>query len=79
MSELCGMADSPRDERLKAKGWARQFTCGEPRLTEACELFESMGKKIHLESMAKEDQPMGASCDACLAGCGDEMKTIWVR
>ena len=79
MSELSGMADSPRDERLKAKGWARQFTCGEPRLTEACELFESMGKKIHLESMAKEDQPMGASCDACLAGCGDEMKTIWVR
>jgi len=70
MSELCGTADSPRDEGLKSKGWIRQFTCGEPRLTEASELFESM---------AKEDQPMGASCDACLVGCGDEMKTIWTR
>jgi hypothetical protein len=79
MSELCGTAVSPRDEQLKADGWVKQFTCGEPRLTEAKELFESMGKEVHQEHMTKEDQPLGADCDACFIACDNEMKTIWTR
>ena len=79
MSELCGIAVSPRDERLIIKGWVKQFTCGEPRLSESCELFKSMGRDVHLEEMAKEDQPMGAECDSCFIACSDEMKTIWTR
>jgi len=79
MNELCGIADSPLDEQLINKGWVKQFTCGEPRLSESCELFETMGREIHLEKMRKEDQPMGAECDSCFVNCGDEMKTIWTR
>tara|TARA_Y100000310_G_scaffold116519_1_gene115228 strand:+ start:4105 stop:4437 length:333 start_codon:yes stop_codon:yes gene_type:complete len=79
MSELCGIAVSPRDEQLKEEGWVKQFSCGEPRLTESKELFESMGKEVHLEQMTKEDQPLGSECDACFIACDDTLKTIWTR
>lgn len=79
MSELCGIAVSPRDEQLKTEGWVKQFTCGEPRLTESCELFVSMGREVHLEKTTKENQPMGAECDSCFIACGNDMKTIWTR
>jgi len=42
-------------------------------------LFKEMGREIHLETMEKDDQPLGAKCDACFESCGDEMKTIWTR
>ncbi|MAD51024.1 MAG: hypothetical protein QF847_00040 [Candidatus Marinimicrobia bacterium] len=79
MTELCGMAVSSRDEQLITDGWSKQFTCGEPRLSEACELFSQMNREIHLEDMVKEDQPLGTKCDSCFVACGDEMKTIWTR
>lgn len=79
MSELCGLANSPRDEKLLADGWVKQFTCGEPRLSEACDLFAEMGREVMLVLMEKEDQPLGSKCDACFESCGDEMKTIWTR
>jgi len=79
VSELCGISSSPKDEELMAKGWVKQFTCGEPRLSESCELFESMGREVHLEKMRKENQPMGAECDLCFMTCGDDMMTIWTR
>ena len=79
MTDLCGVAVSSRDEQLITEGWNKQFTCGEPRLSESCELFTEMGREIHLETMEKNDQPLGAKCDACFETCGDEMKTIWTR
>ena len=79
MSESCGIKISSRDEQLITDGWIKQFTCGEPRLTETKELFESMGKEVHLEELTKEDQPLGADCDACFIACDETVKTIWTR
>ncbi len=79
MTDLCGVAYSPRDVRLRREGWVKQFTCGEPRLSEAIELFEEIGKEIRLEQMSSEDQLMGAECDSCFISCGDNLKTIWTR
>lgn len=79
MSDLCGVVDSPRDVTLEADGWEKQFTCGQPRLSEMVDLFLSMGREIHLEPMASDDRPLGAECEACFVSCGDEMQTMWTR
>ncbi|MAG20797.1 MAG: hypothetical protein QF613_00470 [Candidatus Marinimicrobia bacterium] len=79
MSELYGVAETPRDVAFEADGWEKQFTCGEPRLSEMVELFTSMGREIHLEPMASEDRPLGVDCEACFTSCGEKMQTIWTR
>lgn len=79
MTDLCGIASSSRDKLLRADGWIKQFTCGEPRLSEAVTLFKEIGKEILLEKMSPEDQLMGAECDACFISCSDDLKTIWTR
>ena len=79
MEKLCGIAQSFADEKLKTAGWEKQFTCGEPRLTEAKQLYETMGREVHLEPLSENAQPMGANCDDCYISCSNEMQKIWTK
>lgn len=66
-----------REEELKKEGWEKQFTYDEPRLSEAVELYKSMGFEVHLEPATKED--MGEECGICLEDMVDRYKTIYTR
>ena len=77
MKEEC-IPLSEREKELKAQGFQKQFTCGEPRLSEMLDLYREMGKEVFLEpvTLAEYNRP---ECKNCFAGCSDDMKTIWTR
>ncbi|MBT3250216.1 MAG: hypothetical protein HN729_07525 [Candidatus Marinimicrobia bacterium] len=79
MKDQCGIAESDQDQYLVSKGWEKQFSCGEPRLMEMIELYESLGFEVYLDLVRAGNLPMGSDCEACLVNCSDELKTIWTR
>lgn len=48
MSKKCAKGKS-RDAELERQGWIRRFVTDEPRLSEAVELYESIGYEVRLE------------------------------
>lgn len=73
-------ARHPRDKiekELKREGWVKQFTTDEPRLSEAIELYKSLGYEVRLEEAVFDKD--SEACKACfLVDCG-KCKTIYVR
>ena len=64
-----------REQLLTEEGWEKQFTASEPRLSEARELYESLGFEVKLE-------PADTSChDTECRVCLDAEKdmTIYTR
>lgn len=61
---------------MEREGWVRQFTADEPRLTEAVELYDSLGLEVHLEPVAPDEV---TECQLCFAVDGDRYKTIYTR
>jgi len=75
-SSRCG-GDKSKEEELKRDGWMRQFTTDEPRLSEAVELYRSLGYEVHLEpSTFNKDNEM---CEACIQADCQKYKTIYIR
>ena len=66
-----------REEELKKEGWERKFTTEEPRLSEAVELYESLGYEVHIEPASSED--MNDECNVCIKDMPDRYKTIYTR
>lgn len=62
--------------RLVEQGWEKRFTVSEPRLSEAVELYESMGYEV-LVLPATPEELNEAECDACHDP--DHVKTIYTR
>ena len=50
-----------REAGLNKEGWTRQFTSDEPRLSEAVELYKSLGFEVHLEPVVP-DELRGVCC-----------------
>ena len=46
-------------------------------MSEAIELYKSIGFEVHLEPATKED--MGEGCGVCFEGMPDRYKTIYTR
>jgi hypothetical protein len=67
---------STREEQLKAEGWIRQFVTEEPRLSEAVELYKSLGNEVLLEPVTMDDLE---ECGVCFAGSTDRYKLIYTR
>ncbi len=65
-----------REAQLAADGWEKKFTASEPRLSEAKEMYESMGYEVRFEA-ANTDPSAG--CTSCLSVAPDRNKTIWIR
>ncbi|RLC28772.1 MAG: hypothetical protein DRH37_08910 [Deltaproteobacteria bacterium] len=73
-----------RLEDLKREGWTRQFVAGEPRLSEAVELYKETGYDVHLEPIPSGVNPsdlpmMGTECTACFEGTEDQYRIIFTR
>lgn len=67
----------PRRRELEAAGWVRQFTAEEPRLSEAVEMYESLGFEVHLEPVTLEE--LGEECGECFKVEPGKCKTIYTR
>jgi len=65
------------DAKFRTQGWMRRFVTDEPRLSEAVELYKSLGYEVRLEPAIIDNV---GECKKCLLhkDCGD-YKTIYVR
>ena len=75
-----------RAAMLEAEGWTRQFLAGEPRLSEAVELYKQLGLEVHLEPVSSDSECKGCAdnmgeseCRACFEGYEDRYKIIYTR
>lgn len=77
MDKNCAKAKS-RDAELKKQGWIRRFVTDEPRLSEAVELYKSLGYEVRLEPAVFDET--SEECKKCLLyqDC-DKYKTIYIR
>ena len=66
-----------KGDELKRRGWMRQFTTDEPRLSEAVELYESLGYEVHLEPVSFNEA--SEACKTCLLADCSRYKTIYIR
>jgi len=76
LSLQCGGGKS-REEQLKKKGWKRQFTTDEPRLSEAIEFYRSIGYEVHLEPATFNKK--SETCKTCIQADCERYKTIYIR
>jgi hypothetical protein len=78
------MGESPKGEdELIREGWTRRFVASEPRLSEAVELYRSMGNEVHLEPLPPVDcesaDKESQECRTCFKGFEDQYKIIYTR
>ena len=76
LSSRCG-GDKSKEEQLKREGWMRQFTTDEPRLSEAVELYRSLGFEVHLEPAVLNEE--NELCKTCIQVDCQKYKTIYIR
>ena len=76
LGSRCGGGKS-KEEELKREGWMRQFTTDEPRLSEAVELYRSLGYEVHLEPAAFNEE--NETCKMCVQADCQKHKTIYIR
>lgn len=62
---------------LEKQGWQLQFTTDEPRLSEAVELYESLGYEVRVEPACTE-LPL-PECANCYERFCDKYRTIFIR
>jgi len=74
---------SKREDELAKEGWTRRFVTNEPRLSEAVELYRSMGYEVHLEPLPTSDSDSAdeesEECRTCFKGFEDQYKIIYTR
>jgi hypothetical protein len=70
-------------DELIREGWTKRFVAREPRLSEAVELYRSMGYEVYLEPLPMVDctsaDEESGECRACFKGFEDKYKTIYTR
>jgi len=71
------MIESSREKELEREGWVRQFTADEPRLSEAVELYDSLGYEVHLEPVTPSE--LMEECQPCFEVDSNRYKTIYTR
>ena len=65
-----------REEELVKKGWEKQTTYDEPRLSEIVEMYQEMDLEVHLEPFHPEED---AGCSECMKSTPESFKTIYTR
>jgi len=66
-----------REEELLAQGWTRQFVADEPRLSEAAELYESIGMEVLLVPLPAEAEQ--GECRSCMEVAPEQFRIIYTR
>jgi hypothetical protein len=64
------------EKELNRKGWQKQSTNDEPRLSELVEAYKEIGYEVHLVPFHPEEEP---GCNECMKNQADQFKTIYVR
>ena len=76
---------------LEREGWTRRFVAGEPRLSEAVEVYTQAGFEVYLQSLPTEEgecetcseeengQKDKKECRICFKGFEDQYKIIFTR
>jgi hypothetical protein len=76
---------------LEKKGWTRRFVAGEPRLSEAVEVYRQAGFEVCLQPFPtkesecetcpgeKNNEQNGKECRVCFEGSEDQYKIIFTR
>ncbi len=57
-------------------GWTKQFVAAEPRLSEAVELYRSLGLEVRLEPLPPAEE---GECRSCLEANLERFKVIYTR
>jgi len=65
-----------REEELAKKGWKKQTTHDEPRLSDVVEMYEEMNFEVHLEPFNPDEE---SGCIECMKAMPDKYKTIYTR
>ena len=65
-----------REETLKHKGWTKQSTHDEPRLSDIVEMYQEIGLDVLLEPYNPDEE---TGCTACMRGNAGKYKTIYTR
>jgi len=65
-----------RQAELARRGWKRQATYDEPRLSEMADIYREIGLEVHLEPFHPDQEP---GCTDCMASMPEKYKTIYTR
>jgi len=65
-----------RKKELTSRGWQRQATYDEPRLSEMAEMYREIGLEVHLEPFHPEDE---SGLYRLPGGSSGSYKTIYTR
>lgn len=76
MSSHCS-GGKRREEKLKWEGWTRRFTTDEPSLSEAVDLYKSLGYEVLLDPVSFDEA--NEMCKTCLLADCSKYKTIYTR
>jgi hypothetical protein len=76
LSLRCG-GGKGREEELHGQGWIRQFVTDEPRLSEAVELYKSLGYDVRLEEASLDE--VNQICKNCLPSDCSKYKIIYIK
>jgi hypothetical protein len=76
LSLQCG-GGKQKEEELKRQGWVRQFVTDEPRLSEAVELYKTLGYEVRLEEATFEE--VNQICKNCLEADCERYKIIYIK
>ncbi|MFX0113328.1 MAG: hypothetical protein ACFFB3_02150 [Candidatus Hodarchaeota archaeon] len=68
---------SNREAELRKDGWIKRSALDEPRLSEAVELYKSLGFEVKLEPAQPGD--LGANCSVCYSDICDKFTMIYTR
>ncbi len=66
-----------KDQELQSEGWSQKFTTSEPRLSEAVDLYRSLGFDVHLEPLPERADD--GECRSCMEHDIDRYRTIYTR
>ncbi len=69
----------PTENELELLGWKREFVASEPRLSEMCELFLSLGREVKVTPTVEEVDSLDETCKACFESTREATFTIWTR
>jgi len=78
------IGDKARIGILERQGWTMRFAAGEPRLSEAVDLYRESGFEVHLEPFPENTECADCpgeegECRVCFEGFEDQYKMIFTR
>jgi len=79
-------ADRERIDALEKQGWTMRFVAGEPRLSEAVEIYRHAGFEVSLEPLPENPEcrscpgvETDSECRVCFDGFEDKYSIIFTR